>query len=203
MIKSTFYNLPEVKRQRVIEAIVDEFAVDGTNRVSINNIIKKAEISRGSFYQYFDDKMDLVEILIRYYINLFCQKAGEVINVSRGDIFYTYEECFTIIAELGSSDKDRIIFKKFIRNFRSADTVINDYIDKRCSGFEEIDELRSKLSRKNLKSSDDAYFENVNTILMLILKDSVRQYFLSGVEYEVVKKSYLKKVDIVKSGACV
>lgn len=202
MIKSTFYNLPEVKRQRVIEAIVDEFAVDGTNRVSINSIIKKAEISRGSFYQYFDDKMDLVEVLIRYYINLFCQKAGKVINVSRGDIFYTYEECFTIIAELGSSDKDRIIFKKIIRNFRSADTVINDYIDKRCSGFEEIDELRSKLSRKNLKSSDDAYFENVNTILMLILKDSVRQYFLSGVEYEAVKKSYLKKVDIVKSGAC-
>ena len=203
MIKSTFYNLPEVKRQRVIEAIVDEFAVDGTNRVSINNIIKKADISRGSFYQYFDDKMDLVEVLIRHYINLLCQKAGEVINVSRGDIFYTYEECFTIIAELGSSDKDRIIFKKVIRNFRSADTVINDYIDKRCSGFEEIDELRSKLSRKNLKSSDDVYFENVNAILMLILRDSVRQYFLSGVEYEVVKKSYLKKVDIVKSGACV
>ena len=203
MIKSTFYNLPEVKSQRVIEAIVDEFAVDGTNRVSINNIIKKADISRGSFYQYFDDKMDLVEVLIRHYINLLCQKAGEVINVSRGDIFYTYEECFTIIAELGSSDKDRIIFKKVIRNFRSADTVINDYIDKRCSGFEEIDELRSKLSRKNLKSSDDVYFENVNAILMLILRDSVRQYFLSGVEYEVVKKSYLKKVDIVKSGACV
>ena len=55
MIKSTFYNLPEEKRQRITDAIFNEFAGSSGERVSINNIIKNANISRGSFYQYFDD----------------------------------------------------------------------------------------------------------------------------------------------------
>lgn len=202
MIKSTFYNLPEKKKQRVIEAIVDEFAVEDTSRVSINNIIIKADISRGSFYQYFDDKMDLVEVLIKYYMKSFEEKVSEVITVSRGDVFYTYEECFTIIAELGSVERDRIVFKKLFSDFYSANTVVADYISKRCNGFDEIDRLLSDLSRKNLKQQDDAYFENLTYLLSIILRRSVREYFVENADYDKVKKRYLKLIDIVKSGAC-
>ncbi len=202
MIKSTFYNLPEAKKQRVIEAIVDEFAAENTNRVSINNIIRKAEISRGSFYQYFDDKMDLAEVLLRFYIAKFEEKVNEVINVSRGDIFYTYEECFTIIAMLGDGEKNKSVLKKLIVNIRSANTVVSDYLQKRCTGFDAINSLRSRLSRKNLKSGDEAFFNYVNNILTLVLKQSVRDYFVDGKDYELVKKGYLKQIDIVKSGAC-
>lgn len=202
MIKSTFYNLPEKKKQRVIEAIVDEFAVEDTSRVSINNIINKADISRGSFYQYFDDKMDLVEVLIKYYMKNFEEKVSEVITVSRGDVFYTYEECFTIIAELGSGERDRIVFKKLFSDFYSANTVVAEYISKRCNGFDEIDRLLSNLSRKNLKQQDDAYFENLTCLLSIILRRSVREYFVKNADYDKVKKRYLKLIDIVKSGAC-
>lgn len=202
MIKSTFLNLPEIKKQRVIDAIIDEFAADETTRVSINNIIERADISRGSFYQYFDDKMDLVEVLFRFYIKRFGQKVNEVINVSRGDIFYTYEECFTIVAEIGDNEKDRRVLTKLFSNIYSANTVVSDYIQKKCKGFEDIDELRSKLSRKNLKSDDDTFFVNVNSILNLILRRAVREYYIEKKDYETVKKSYLRKIDIVKSGAC-
>ena len=102
MIKSTFLNLSESKKQRVISAIIDEFAREDTNRVSINNIIEQANISRGSFYQYFDDKMDLVEVVFHYYAEQCVSEISKVIDISRGDIFYTYEECFSIMAELGA-----------------------------------------------------------------------------------------------------
>lgn len=49
MIKNTFYNLPEEKRQRITDAIFNEFSGSSGERVSINNIIKNANISRGSF----------------------------------------------------------------------------------------------------------------------------------------------------------
>lgn len=202
MIKSTFYNLPEKKKQRVVEAIVDEFAAEDTSRVSINNIIKKADISRGSFYQYFDDKMDLVEVLIKYYMIAFEQKVNEVITVSRGDVFYTFEECFTIIAELGSGERDGVVFKKLFSNFYSSNTIVAEYISKKCSGFEEIDNMLATLSRKNLKQQDDVYFDNVTKILSIILRRAVREYFVDGIDYDTVKKSYLKMVDIVKYGAC-
>ena len=134
MIKSTFLNLPEIKKQRVIDAIIDEFAADETTRVSINNIIERADISRGSFYQYFDDKMDLVEVLFRFYIKRFGQKVNEVINVSRGDIFCTYEECFTIVAEIGDNEKDRRVLTKLLnisRNWNQTVSYVRGLI--RCS----------------------------------------------------------------------
>ena len=65
VIKPTFYNLPEEKRRRITAAIISEFSETSDEKVSINRIIHRAEISRGSFYQYFDDKVDLIEVLMR------------------------------------------------------------------------------------------------------------------------------------------
>ena len=42
MIKQTFYNLPEHKRQRVINAVVEEFANAESDKVSINHIVQNA-----------------------------------------------------------------------------------------------------------------------------------------------------------------
>ncbi|WP_280770278.1 TetR/AcrR family transcriptional regulator [Salipaludibacillus daqingensis] len=55
----TFFNLPKQKSQRIIDVAIDEFASAHFNDVSINQLIKRAEISRGSFYQYFENLEDL------------------------------------------------------------------------------------------------------------------------------------------------
>jgi len=55
----TFFNLPEQKSQRILDIAVDEFSKAHFNDVSINQLIKRADISRGSFYQYFEDLEDL------------------------------------------------------------------------------------------------------------------------------------------------
>lgn len=59
MPTSTFFRLPEEKRQRLIEAAWEEFTQNSFSDVSINQIIRAAGIPRGSFYQYFADKGDL------------------------------------------------------------------------------------------------------------------------------------------------
>ncbi len=59
MPKDTFYNLSEVKKQRIFQAAVKEFATRRFSEASINQIIKTAEIPRGSFYQYFTGKEDI------------------------------------------------------------------------------------------------------------------------------------------------
>ncbi|PKM87485.1 MAG: TetR/AcrR family transcriptional regulator, partial [Firmicutes bacterium HGW-Firmicutes-10] len=56
MPTSTFYNLEESKRKQIFDACVDEFSLHTFSEASINQIIKAANISRGSFYQYFADK---------------------------------------------------------------------------------------------------------------------------------------------------
>lgn len=59
MPKNTFYHLPEKKQQRLLDAASIEFSRSTLKDASIANIVKLAEIPRGSFYQYFEDKEDL------------------------------------------------------------------------------------------------------------------------------------------------
>lgn len=64
MPKQTFLNLPEEKRNTVVDAAIDEFAEFGFEAASINRIVAKGGISKGSFYQYFEDKLDVFKYLL-------------------------------------------------------------------------------------------------------------------------------------------
>ncbi len=59
MPKETFFNLPENKRQAIFDAAVDEFATHDFAQASVNRIVAKTGIAKGSFYQYFENKKDL------------------------------------------------------------------------------------------------------------------------------------------------
>lgn len=64
MPKQTYYNLDKDKKDRLIEACLEEFSHYTFTDASINRIIKNCDISRGSFYQYFENKEDCyMEIL--------------------------------------------------------------------------------------------------------------------------------------------
>ena len=58
MPKETFNNLPIEKQKLIFNACIKEFSAFPYSQASINQIIKNAGISRGSFYQYFEDKWD-------------------------------------------------------------------------------------------------------------------------------------------------
>lgn len=64
MPKRTFLNLPEEKRGVIVNAAIDEFADYGFEAGSINRIVAKSAISKGSFYQYFEDKQDVFMYLL-------------------------------------------------------------------------------------------------------------------------------------------
>ncbi len=70
MPKQTFFNLPVDKQAVICEAALEEFAAYPFRHASVNRIVRRAGIAKGSFYQYFEDKTDLFRYLL--------QKAGEV-----------------------------------------------------------------------------------------------------------------------------
>ncbi len=61
----TFFNLPEEKRQAILDVLLDEFAENDYRSVSISRIVDRAGIAKGSFYQYFEDKKDCYQYLIQ------------------------------------------------------------------------------------------------------------------------------------------
>jgi TetR/AcrR family transcriptional regulator len=54
MPKQTFFNLPDEKRDLITDVVIDEFADNDYDKVSISRIVQRAGIAKGSFYQYFD-----------------------------------------------------------------------------------------------------------------------------------------------------
>jgi AcrR family transcriptional regulator len=69
MPKETFFNLPEEKRQRLIDLAIEEFAAHDYRLASISRIVARAGIAKGSFYQYFEDKRDLFLYLLDTAVN--------------------------------------------------------------------------------------------------------------------------------------
>lgn len=59
MARPRFANLDVDTRFRILETAAEEFAARGFEGVSLNQLIDRLEMSKGSFYYYFDDKADL------------------------------------------------------------------------------------------------------------------------------------------------
>ncbi len=64
MASKTFINLPEEKKNRIIDAAKKEFSRAPIEKALISNIIRDAGIPRGSFYQYFENIDDLFVYII-------------------------------------------------------------------------------------------------------------------------------------------
>lgn len=65
MPKSTFENLPEAKKKRVRQALLNEFGQHDLADAQVARIVKDAEIARGAFYKYFADLPDAYRYVYR------------------------------------------------------------------------------------------------------------------------------------------
>jgi AcrR family transcriptional regulator len=91
MPKQTFFNLPDEKREFIINAAIDEFAEYGLENASTNRIVANSGISKGSFYQYFEDKQDvfmyLITLLEQEKLDFFKDKRPPSMNMDTFEYF--------------------------------------------------------------------------------------------------------------------
>ena len=64
MPKRTFFALPEERRERLVREAIAEFSERPYAEASLSQIAQRARIPKGSFYQYFKDKLDLYRWLL-------------------------------------------------------------------------------------------------------------------------------------------
>ena len=68
------------KKRRIEEAAINLFEHDDFNKISIDQIVKKARVAKGTFYLYFKDKVQLTNHLIIKYSSLLIDEALEKAN---------------------------------------------------------------------------------------------------------------------------
>ncbi len=97
MPKDTFYNLPEEKVKRIEKAAILEFKEYSFDASSINRIVDSSGISKGSFYQYFEDKKDLYKHIINCIVE---RKLDYMSDIMKNPFSYDF---FTLIREMYKS----------------------------------------------------------------------------------------------------
>ena len=119
MPKETFLNLSEGKKEIIINAAKREFARVPFQETSIKNIVEDAGIARGSFYQYFESKEDLLEYIISNHALMVNKGTEETFHKTNGDIFEVFISIYDHVLEQCMSKEDIKLYKT-LRKYNTA-----------------------------------------------------------------------------------
>jgi AcrR family transcriptional regulator len=199
MPTSTFFNLPQEKREKLICAIKNEFSRAPFDEVSINKIVHAAEIPRGSFYQYFTDKNDMLGFILAEYQKQMLSRSKECLRANNGDIFsmfYCVLE-FTIGFALEKSSNN------FCKNLFADIKVNTEFYLKMPKSAAEMDamiELKPDINLELLDIREKEDFLNMLGMLISVCRDAIVEVFLNLEDRENIKQQYKKKLELLKRG---
>lgn len=90
--KSTFNNLPAGRRELILREAVREFADSGYRQASVNRIVERTGIAKGSLYQYFANKEALFLYVYGCFADLVKQTVREAAGQGEGDFFLRLDQ---------------------------------------------------------------------------------------------------------------
>lgn len=199
MPTSTFYRLPPEKRQKLIDAIHQELLRVPYEQVSINKIIQGAGISRGSFYQYFTDKNDLMQSILEYFQKRVQDVMKESLRKNSGDPFLVTQDIFDMFCRTfartnlrllcqhlmsGMKIKDeRMIFPPFRLPPKEKGSALFQYVN---------------LSFLDLRQPEDFY--SCIDILASQLKWAVAEFLADPGRKEEIRAGLQNKIAILRRG---
>ncbi|MGD9505749.1 MAG: TetR/AcrR family transcriptional regulator [Syntrophobacteraceae bacterium] len=76
--RETFKNLEAEKQRKVLDAAIEEFADHGVREASMNRMVQKLGIAKGSLFQYFGNKDGLFHFIFDYAVELVRQSLRQV-----------------------------------------------------------------------------------------------------------------------------
>ncbi|HLS09513.1 TetR/AcrR family transcriptional regulator [Lentibacillus sp.] len=84
-ITDKFQNLDHDKQQRILDAAFQEFAENGYERASTNQIVKNAQIGKGMLFYYFQSKQELYHYLVEYALKIIRDQYLNLIDMNETD----------------------------------------------------------------------------------------------------------------------
>lgn len=199
-----FNRLPEAKRQAIREAALKEFARVPFDKASINQIIRNADISRGSFYTYFVDKQDVVEFLLKDTFEKMEDICKKELNHNGGDYFAMVEMMFDyFVGELRQNPDMVTVARNIFFNKENNELVgMGRWPSPDCVAmpdsparwmYENIDR-----SRFQFETMEEIF--PLAVLAMSSLATSLKQYYEYPEQLENIRKMFCKSLDILKYG---
>lgn len=201
MPKSTFQNLPEEKKKIIEETSIREFAAFGYDKASVNRIVEKCKIAKGSFYQYFDDKKDLFLYLIKIISEKKLKYMSPVFEKPEHyDFFTLIRELFASGLKFAADNPEITLMGNWL--FKSKNHPI--YKEVTDIGLQKMQDvyiglLKHAISKKEIRGNVDLDF--VSYIISSMNINMMEYYFQNikgeGTDIQKINKDIIKIVDLL------
>jgi AcrR family transcriptional regulator len=199
MPTQTFYNLPEEKRQKLLDAIHEELTRVPFNDVSINQIIRLAGIPRGSFYQYFEDKQDMLQYLMSDYREMFKQHALASLEQNGGDLFRMFLDIFDFTYAFVTEEKINAFFKNVFSDIRINNRFLRQQADPNTFGEFAV-EVIPYINMELLDIRDSEDFGDMLRIILPLTGEAFAGVFFDLSTYERARLRYAAQLELLKRG---
>ena len=198
MPSSTFFRLPQEKRERLLCAATEEFARTTFAEASINRIVQGARIPRGSFYQYFADKQDLFFFLLESMKESYIQTLERAILEVNGDVFAMPLRMFDLlIGEDGEPVAELAPCVKILKLNQSMD--IHGMLENNSERI--LPGLLEKIDRSLLCRQEEAFLTNVFHLLIFAMVCSMLETLWDKSKRTAQRELLMGRVDIIRNGS--
>jgi TetR/AcrR family transcriptional regulator len=112
--RETFKNLESDKQQRILDTAVEEFSSHGFRQASVNRMVQKLGIAKGSIFQYFGTKEGLFSVVFDHAVELVRRSLRQVKQLTAETDFF---ECLrqSLIAGVHFIDRHPKVYKIYLK----------------------------------------------------------------------------------------
>ncbi len=197
MPKQTFFNLKEDKKEKIEKALIKEFSRNSFEKASISNIILEANIPRGSFYQYFEDKEDAIYYIIDKYLEKEKNKIYQYLLRNKGDIFETSVNIYEDMAKITERDENERLFKNILQEVKKNNINIFGECKEMLRSKRTIEKM---INKEELKIENDDDLQYFLKILNAIVRAISMEVVLKKITFEEGKQRLIREIEILKKG---
>lgn len=195
MPKHSFTNLPKEKQTRILNAALAEFSTHLYHEASINQIIKTAEISRGSFYQYFDEKEDLYFYMINEIVESSATRfIQQTLQKKSIDLFDVYRELLVFTLNLVDDEHYGLFFRNLVLGMSSDFQQKFKLILSRVTQNIMLYQVGSKIKESRY---DEAILKELINVLSLINRDLLEMKIVHRYDDDDIMKIYTLRMQII------
>ncbi len=198
MPTSTFFRLPEEKRQRLVAAAWEEFTRIRYSDVSINRIIQTAHIPRGSFYQYFEDREDLFEYMMKDVRKQFKALLSGILQEEQGDLFTLAVRAFDLF--MASDGSLYPLLDQLVNLMR-----VNRGMDLRLILTDQPSvmppEMAALVDRTQLREQGDEFLNSIFALSVSSLAISMMETLCAPEQRDHQREMLSKRMEIIRAGS--
>lgn len=209
MPQETFLNLSEDRRKEIINVGFEEFALYDFESASLASIIKKLNLAKGSFYRYFNSKLDLYIFLGQFADTLVATQFAHYLNDSGDDFFQDWTNFFLSLREIENEYPMAIRFR-FKTAFEKSKMIVSiNRIEKHHDRTRFMCSILKSYQERGLirKDIDLEFFALLMTFFNFALSEYINIKYeipftspVYSINEESLQEDVMNSVNIIKSG---